>query len=55
MMGLLQIMAQSGCYVPADSATFRLSNEIIARSPTESRVGEIHFSGFISEVLNLFL
>lgn len=46
---LLQVMAQIGCYVPAESATFRVSDRILARVYLEDYL-EYGASAFVLEV-----
>lgn len=50
---LLQIMAQVGCYVPADCAIFRPMSRMFARIYLEDDI-EYGASSFILEVLNYF-
>lgn len=46
---LLQVMAQVGCHVPAESATFRVSDRILARVYLEDYL-EYGASAFVLEV-----
>ncbi|XP_065204107.1 mutS protein homolog 4-like [Planococcus citri] len=46
---LLQIMAQIGCYVPADSAQFRITDRIFARIGFNDKI-ECNASSFILEM-----
>ena len=52
-MMLLQVMAQVGCYVPADSAIFRPMNRMFARIYLEDYM-EYGASSFILEVHIIF-
>lgn len=46
MIALLQIMAQIGCYVPSQSAQFRISNQLFSRIGLNDNVehGESSFA-----------
>jgi len=48
-VALIQIMAQLGCFVPAESAHIKLMNRIVARSGT-SDDNESNFSSFMAEM-----
>lgn len=46
---LLQVMAQVGCFVPAESAIFRISDRILARVYLEDNL-DYGASAFVLEV-----
>lgn len=51
-MMLLQVMAQIGCYIPAESATFRPADKMFSRIYLEDDM-EFGVSSFVLEVRNV--
>lgn len=49
MLAILQIMAQLGCYLPAKSAQFRITDRLFSRMGFNDCI-EQNASSFISEV-----
>lgn len=54
MIAMLQILAQLGCFVPAKSAQFRLTDKILSRIGFGDRI-EFDLSGFVLEVVLLLI
>lgn len=48
-IALLQIMAQIGCYVPAEYASFRITNQLFTRIGSDDDI-ETNSSTFMLEV-----